>query len=193
MKIEKIAFLGGAAWTPADATFQEAYSTAKILASSGYEIVNGGGPGVMRASTMGAHDGGGKTLAITYRPNKPKLHYEGTDIENKADEEILTLSYFDRTKVMLENSDVHIVFKGSIGTLSEFGMTWISSWIHEPDSKPIILFGDFWHEVLDVLKKHLYIKNKEDHLFKIVTTPEEALEYIEALERSEVKIVNTEV
>lgn len=177
-KIKKIAFLGGAHWTPADKAFQDAYRVAKLLAQNGYEIVNGGGPGVMRASTIGAHDGKGKALAITYHPNKPKEHYEGVDPENNFDEEILTLDYFDRTKVMLQNSDAHVIFNGSIGTISEFGMTWINSWIHEPDHKPIVLYGDFWQKFLDMVKGTMLLKYGEDKMLKICNTPEEVLSYI---------------
>ncbi|MFA5776581.1 MAG: LOG family protein [Patescibacteria group bacterium] len=181
-KIKKVAFLGGAAWKEGNQVYTDAYETARLLAHNGYEIVNGGGPGVMRASTMGGKMGGGKTLAVTYHPNKPKRHYEGVDPKNKTDEEIVTLDYFDRTKVMLQNTDLHIVFKGSLGTLSEFGMTWISSWIHEPDHKPIIMFGDFWNELLDVLQKHLTISNQERNMLKVCNSPQEVLEYTQGLE-----------
>lgn len=179
---KKVAFLGGAAWPADDPNFLDAYETAKLLAAHGYLIVNGGGPGVMRAASKGAKDGGGESLVITYHPNKPKLHYEGVDPFNVFDMEVVTLDYFDRTKVMLQTTDVHIVFRGSIGTLSELGMTWISSWIHEPDNKPIILFGKFWQEIIDILKKNLYIIKNEEKLFKIVETPEEVLEYLQMLE-----------
>lgn len=181
-KIQKIAFLGGAAWKEGDRVYTDAYETARLLAQNGYEIVNGGGPGVMRASTEGGKAGGGKTLAITYHPNKIKRHYEGTDPLNCADEEIFTLDYFDRTKVMLQNTGLHIVFNGSLGTLSEFGMTWISSWIHEPNRKPIVMFGNFWNELLDVLQKHLLITNQERAMLKICTSPREVLDYVKSLE-----------
>jgi len=177
----KIAFLGGSAWQPQDEPFKDSFAVAKILAENGYVIVNGGGPGVMRAATLGSQAAGKYAQVITYHPNKKKTHYEGIDLENTYDDEIITLDYFDRTKVMLQTTDIHIVFKGSIGTLSEFGMTWVSSWIHEPNAKPIILYGSFWKEILDVLAKNLYIVNNETDLFKICTTPEEVLEYINKL------------
>lgn len=82
---------------------------------------------------------------------------------------------------MLQTTDIHIVFKGSIGTLSEFGMTWVSSWIHEPNAKPIILYGGFWKEILEVLKKNLLIVNNETDLFKICNTPQEVLDYVNKL------------
>lgn len=180
--VRKVAFLGGAAWKPQDPAYKDAYTTAKLLAQNGYEIVNGGGPGVMRAATLGAHEGGGKALAVTYHPNKPKRHYEGVDPENTFDEEVLTLDYFDRTKVMLQNTDIHIVFNGSIGTLSEFGMTWVSSWIHDPNYKPIILYGGFWQEFIAVIRKNMVLTKSEDNLLKICNSPEEVLDYIKSLE-----------
>ncbi len=187
----KVAFLGGSAFQPQDQTFKDTFEVAKLLAKNGYVVVNGGGPGVMRAATLGASAAGRYAQVITYHPNKPKTHYEGIDLDNIFDDEIITLDYFDRTKVMLQTTDIHIVFKGSIGTLSEFGMTWVSSWIHEPNAKPIILYGDFWQEILDVFKKNLLILNNETDLFKICTTPEQVLNYIEKLEFHEKNNGNT--
>lgn len=186
-KIEKqygrVAFLGGAAWKEDDQAYIDAFDTAKVLAENGYKIFNGGGPGVMKAATKGAHAGGGEAFSISYRPNKPKRHYEGTDPENDSEVEILTLDYFDRTKVLLQNTDVHIVFKGSIGTLSEFGMSWVNSWIHEPNSKPIIMYGTFWNDVLDAIEKNLLIKPAEREMLKICTTPEEVLSYLDEINK----------
>ena len=138
----------------------------------------------MKAATEGAHAGNQRVVVITYHPNKPKRHYEGVSKENNFDEEIITLDYFDRTKVMLQNTDVHIIFRGSIGTLSEFGMTWVISWIHEPNNKPIILYGSFWNEILDVIDKNMEIKTGEREILKICNTPEEVLEYVKSLEKN---------
>ncbi len=180
-KIRRIAFLGGAAWEPEDQTYKDAYETAKLLANEGYVIINGGGPGVMKASTQGAHEVGKRAWAVTYHPNKPKRHYEGVDQENGFDEEIITLDYFDRTKVMLQTTELHVVFKGSIGTLSELGMTWISSWIHEPDNKPIILFGEHWKNFLDLMRRDFLLTKGEESMMKVCTTPQEVLDYVKSL------------
>jgi hypothetical protein len=181
-KVRKVAFLGGADWQPGQEPFDSAVEIARLLASKGYEVVNGGGPGVMRASTIGAHQAKGKVLAITYHPNKPKRHYEGVDPENKFDEEVITLDYFDRTKVMLQNCDLHIVFNGATGTISELGMTWASSRIHEGNHKPIILYGNFWHNVMKVIRENMILRAGEENLLRICTKPEEVLEYISDLE-----------
>jgi len=179
-KIVQVAFLGGAGWKKDDLPYKGSFDTAKILAENGFEVFNGGGPGVMRASTEGAHAGGGKAIAITYHPSNTKRHYEGVDLENKFDSEIITLDYFDRTKVMLQTTDAHIVFNGSIGTLSELGMTWISSWIHYPDSKPIVLFGDLWTEYIDLIKKNMLLDHGEEKMMKICHSAPEVLEYLQS-------------
>lgn len=179
-KVKKVAFLGGAGWQEGDLPYTGAYDTAKLLAENGFDVINGGGPGVMRASTEGAHAGGGNVVAITYHPSNVKRHYEGVDINNKLDYEIITLDYFDRTKVMLQTTDAHIVFNGSIGTLSELGMTWISSWIHYPESKPIILFGDFWKEYINFIKTYMLLDHGEEDMMRICHSAEEALEFLQS-------------
>lgn len=181
--IKRIGFYGGADFQPGDEVYQDAFELAKKLTEIGYEIVNGGGPGVMRASTEGSHAAGGEVIAVTYHPSYKKLHYEGTDPENKFDEEIVTLDYFDRTKVMLQNTDVHIVFKGGVGTISEFGMTWASSWIHWEKRKPIILFGDFWHEILAAFKKGMVMEVPEEHLPVILSSCDDVIDFITSLSK----------
>lgn len=182
IKIKKIAFLGGASWNEEDQTYIDAYNMAKVLAENGYEVMNGGGPGVMRAATLGSAAGNGKNLIVTYHPNKPKKNYEGVDPLNTAQEEVFALDYFDRTKIMLINSDLHIVFNGSTGTISEFGMTWASSRINEENRKPIILYGAFWKEILDAIKKNMLIRPGELEILTICTTPEEVLKFIKDIE-----------
>lgn len=178
-----ICFLGGAAWKENDEPYIQAFETAKLLAENGYQIVDGGGPGVMEAATNGAHAGGAKVLAVTYHPNKPKRHYEGVSKDNNFDFEVVTLDYFDRTKVILQTTDIHIIFKGSIGTMSELGMTWVSSWIHEPDSKPIILYGKSWKKLLDAIDDVITTELGERELLKICTTPQEVLNYVREFEK----------
>jgi len=43
------------------------------------------------------------------------------------------------------------------------------------------LYGEFWQEILDVLKKNLLIVNNETDLFKICNSPQEVLDYLDKL------------
>ncbi|MBT6401229.1 LOG family protein [candidate division WWE3 bacterium] len=187
-EIHRIAFLGGASWPEDSQVYKDAYETAKLLGEHGFEIVNGGGPGVMRASTEGAHDGGAKVLAVTYRPAYKHKNYEGIDSDNNYDEGVMTLDYFDRTKVMLQNADVHIVFEGGTGTISEFGMTWASSRIHEGHGKPILLFGKFWEHIIEEFKEHMLMRSGEIELLTIVSSPQEVLDIVLGLQKEREQI-----
>ena len=177
-EVHRIAFLGGSEWNEDSEVYKNAFETAKLLAQEGYEIVNGGGPGIMRASTKGAHAGGTESMAVTYVPNYRHKNYEGVDPENDFDEEVIALDYFDRTKIMLQNSDVHIIFRGGTGTISEFGMSWASSRIHQGHNKPIILFGDFWNHIMKEFQTHMKVRPGELELIKICTSPGEVVKYV---------------
>lgn len=183
-KIKRIGFLGGADLDENTQEYKNAYETARLLSQNGYEIMNGGGPGIMKAATLGAKAGiKNEVIAVTYHTAYKHKNYEGTDPENTFDDEILTVDYFDRTKVMLQNTDVHIVFKGGTGTISEFGMTWASSRIHEGHNKPIILFGDFWNNIIECFKQNMAMRPGEIELLHICTTPQEVLQYVLSIDR----------
>lgn len=187
MEIKRIAFLGFADAKPEDQDYKDAFETAKVLANAGYIIINGGGPGVMKAATEGAHAGGGKAVGITFYPSdreKPDF-FEGRDPENLFDEEIKTTTYVERTLKIMETADVYLIFNGGTGTISEFGMAWGLARLHFGHHKPLILYGNFWHEIIEVIGKNMPLRPEELKVYHIVTTPEEALIKIKSLESND--------
>lgn len=180
-KYRSIAFLGGADFKTGDQTYTDAYTTARDMARMGLIIYNGGGPGIMRASTEGAKSVQGKVIGVTYHPKSPHTHFEGPDPDNHFDEEIITSDYFDRTKQLLLLSDIHIIFRGGTGTISEFGMTWASSRIRTGEERPIILFGGFWKTLIDGFKKYMYMRPGEFRLYTIVESTSDAVEEVRRL------------
>lgn len=186
MDISKVAFLGFADAKAEDWEYGQAFESAKILAKNGYVIVDGGGPGVMRAATEGAHAGGGKAIGITFYPKKTEGMdtFEGRDVENHFDEEIKTETYVERTLKIMEVADVYLIFNGGTGTISEFGMAWGLARLHFGHHKPLILFGSFWHEIIEAVGKNMRLRPEELKVYHIVTTPEEVLMKIKSLEAS---------
>ena len=183
MLIKKVAFLGGAEFKEGDSEYQAAFATASLLAKNGLTILNGGGPGVMKAATLGAHEGGGKAIGVTYYPTYPHQHYEGRDPGNPFDTEIVEKDYATRTQRLLSLADVHIIFRGGTGTISEFGLTWAESRIHHGHNIPFILFGDFWQEIIDIFKKYMYMRSDEFKVYAVVDTPEQVLVMIHKFEK----------
>jgi len=185
MKIAKVAFLGYADSKNGDQEYKEAFEAAKLLAQNGYEIVDGGGPGVMRAATEGAHAGGGKAVGVTYYWENDSNHpafFEGRDAQNNFDEEIKTDSYVARTLSIMDVSDVYVVFNGGTGTISEFGMAWGLARLNFGHHKPLILFGSWWHEIIEAFGKNMRLRPEELKVYHIVDSPEEVLIKIKALE-----------
>src|SRR3989344_5415363 len=124
VKREKaVSLFGFADAHPDSALYKETFEVAKVLGENGLEVVNGGGPGVMRAATDGAHAGGGRAAIATFYP-KFINHFEGKDKLNEADKEIIENNYLDRTLKLLELGNAYVIFNGGTGTLSEFGMAW---------------------------------------------------------------------
>lgn len=184
--IKSVALFGGADADEHDEeNFDAAMKTAQLIAESGRTIINGGGPGIMLAATLGAKMGKGHTQVVYYKPELATM-FEGQTAANVADEHFEEANYILRTKRLIELGDTYIVFNGGTGTISEFAMTWGVARLYFGRNKPLILYGKFWHNIIEAFKNNMKIRPEEYKVFKIVTTPQEALEAVEAYE-TEVK------
>lgn len=181
--VRRVAFYGDAQIATSDPVYQDAYKTAQLLAKNHLAIVNGGGPGVMDASTQGAESVGGETIAVTFAP-KDASSFEGRYLSNLniVDKEVVTSNYVERMFRLMEYADVFLIFKGGSGTLSEFGTAWVLANIYYGHHKPFLLYGGYWREIIDVLVKNLNIDKQELSCFEVVESPEEALEAIRQFE-----------
>ncbi len=164
--IKNVAFFGDANISESDETYKSAFDVAELLATNGYVIVDGGGPGVMEAATSGAEKVNGKTISITFDPvNAPG--YEGRYLGNVTDEEVVTTNYIERMFKLMEYGDSFIIFKGGSGTISEFGAAWVLAKLYYGHHKPFILFGDHWIPIVDAIRGNMNIDAKEYSVFEI--------------------------
>lgn len=180
--IQQVAIFGFADAKPEDELYQEAYKVAYELAKAGYIVVDGGGPGVMQAASKGAKAGGGKVVGVTLYLKDAK-NFEGRDKDNPIDVEIKTETYVERTLTLMKEGQVYVIFNGGSGTVSEFGMAWGLARIYFGHHKPLILYGDFWQEIMDVLKKNMMHRPEESKVYKIVNSPKGVLEAIIEFEK----------
>lgn len=178
--IKNIAFFGSSELKPESKYYQDAFKIAQILAKKGYTIVNGGGPGIMNASTQGAVSVGGETLAITFNPQDAP-GFEGRYVANKTDKEIKTHNYTERMFKLLEHADCFIIFKGGCGTISEFGTAWLLAKLYAPHHKPFILYGRFWRKIIRVLKEEMLIPARAMKVFQFAETETEVLAALKSL------------
>lgn len=179
--IQYVAIFGYADAVEDGHLFDSVREVSRKLAEAGYIVVDGGGPGVMRAATIGAKEGGGRVIGVTlYAEDIP--HFEGRDPHNLFDEEIKTKSYVERTLALMRTGQVYICFNGGSGTISEFGMAWGLAKLYFGHHKPLILYGQFWENIIKVLKDNMLLRPYELEVYKIVTTPEQVLDAISEFE-----------
>lgn len=180
-KIKQISYFGFADAAPNDPLYKEAYEVSKYLTSKGYVCINGGGPGTMRAVSEGAKAAGGTAIGVTFYP-KDITNFEGRDPGNPLDEEIRTKNYLERTLKLLELGDVYVIFRGGTGTISEFGMAWGLARLYFGHHKPLILFGEFWNQIITGFEKHMRIRPEDLKVYKVANTPDEAYKAIQIFE-----------
>lgn len=190
--IHKVTFFGDSAIPEDDEIYKSVYNAAKELAKQGYSIVNGGGPGLMKAATDGAESVDGDTVAIYWQP-KLASFFEGKNLANVADESDSQSNYVNRTFGLIEKGDAYVVCKGGTGTVSEFGLVWALAKLYYGAHKPVILYGSFWKELIESFQKTMYIDEKELSVLYYAETPEDIIETLKnhelRLDRSKVKLV----
>ena len=160
--------------------YKDAFNLAKMLAENGYVIVNGGGPGVMKAATLGTKAGKGTAEVVILDPKKQPDNYEGVDGNNLnlADKIYKMSTYESRLKKLMELGDAFVIFKGGTGTISEIGMTWNRAKYEYGHHEPLIFFGRFWKKIVADLILGLNLEEKEKKVVEIVEKPEEVLELL---------------
>lgn len=179
--IQSVTFFGCSCGKAGEQNFDAAQAVAKEVALSGRRVINGGGPGTMLAATLGAKEGGGKTTAVYYRPELA-TKFEGKLGANLADEQYEESNYILRTKKLLELGNAYIVFNGGTGTISEFAMAWGVARLYFGHNKPLILYGAFWHGIMESFKKNMLVRPEELKVFTIVTSPKEVIKTLEIYE-----------
>ena len=141
-------------------------------------ICSGGGPGIMEAANLGAHNAGGKSVGLGI-----SLPFEQGVNEYIPEELQFEFHYFFVRKywfVLLAKALV--AFPGGFGTMDElFETLTLVQTKKIKEVPPIVLFGsEFWNAVcdFDALVKWGTISPEDLDLFKIVDTVEEAHDYI---------------
>jgi len=192
--IEQVAIFGSSHAKPDSELVKQVIEVCKQLAEAGYIVVNGGGPGVMRAATMGAKSAKGKVIGIVLQADA-NMHYEGRDPENKFDIEIKAKNYVERTLALMREGQVYVIFNGGTGTISEFGMAWGLAKLYFGHHKPLILYGEYWKKIIEVFKENMLLTKEEQEVYKIVDTPDGVLqailEFEEELEKGQHSHIQT--
>jgi uncharacterized protein (TIGR00730 family) len=172
-----VTIFGSARVRPGDEIYERTVTIARKLAESGFNVLTGGGPGIMEAGNKGAREGGARSVGLNIML---PLEQEPNPYSNVK----LDFQYFFVRKVMfVKYAQAYIGMPGGLGTLDEIfeALTLIQTRRIKPF--PVILVGkDYWSGLIDwmrntLLERH-YISKEDTDLFSIMDDPDEVVHMI---------------
>ena len=173
-----VTVFGSARFKKGHPYYELAREMGKALASAGYAVLTGGGPGVMEAANRGAREGGGLSLGCNIQLPKEQK-------PNKYLDKFIEFEHFFVRKVMLvKYSSAFVVMPGGYGTLDEAFEVATLIQTGKLDRFPIIgLGGAFWYDLRKFARETLIsegVIDPEDIKFvHPVESVEEAMSFIE--------------
>jgi len=157
--------------------YKDTVKVARMLVENGFNVISGGGPGIMEAANRGAAEAKGKSVGLHIElPSEQKPN----DYANIR----LDFKYFFIRKVMFVKYAVaYIIMPGGFGTMDELfeALTLIQT--KRIRYFPVILMdSNYWGGLLTWIKDTLIeqgnISKTDFDIFNVVETPEEALRII---------------
>jgi uncharacterized protein (TIGR00730 family) len=154
---------------------------AEELSKRGYGIISGGGPGIMEAANRGAQKGVGPSVGLNIDLPFEQNHNPYIDSAHNLEFDY----FFVRKVIFVKYSQAFVALPGGFGTLDELfeALTLIQT--NKIAKRPVVLVGkEYWSGMTDWIKKTMLdaeqnISLTDLDLFRLVDTPEEAVEYIE--------------
>src|SRR5690606_5853595 len=74
-----------------------------------------------------------------------------------------------------DHADAFICMQGGTGTLSEWATAWLLAHLYHGNHKPLILYGEFWHDLMRVVEDHFFIGETEKSVYKIAKNEKELI------------------
>ncbi len=168
--------------------YKQAQKLASLLAEKGYNIMTGGGPGIMEAANRGANIHDVESIGLNI-----DLPFE--QVLNPYTTKELTFDYFFSRKVMLvKYSMAYVIFPGGFGTLDEFFESLTLVQTKKVTGVKIFLVGsDFYNPLVKFIEDKLLADgmiNREDlELIHITDDFENIVEEIDVSLDNQIKVL----
>ncbi|MDF1552889.1 MAG: LOG family protein [Deferrisomatales bacterium] len=174
----RVAIFGSARIQEHDPEYAEVFRLARELALQGFDVVTGGGPGLMHAANAGHKSaaGAGHSVGLNIKLPHEQAANRFLDLEQEFER------FSERLDTFVSLSDAVVVAPGGVGTLLELFYAWQLMQVEHICETPIILLGSMWSGLLSwlrgtVLPRGLFSEGDLHSLFH-VQTPEEAVSLI---------------
>lgn len=150
-----VTIFGSARTNRSDFYYKESEKLANMLASKGYNVMTGGGPGIMEAANKGAYENADvESIGLN-------IDLEHEQITNQYTTKNLSFDYFFSRKVMLVKYSVaYVIFPGGFGTLDELFEALTLVQTKKVIGVKIFVIGtDFYQPLLDFVEDKLLANN----------------------------------
>jgi uncharacterized protein (TIGR00730 family) len=169
-----VTIFGSSRAHPNSTNYKTTEKVARLLVENQFNVISGGGPGVMEAANKGAAEAGGKSVGL-------HIHLPNEQRPNKYANVRLDFKYFFIRKVMFVKYAVaYVIIPGGFGTLDELfeALTLIQT--KRIKSFPVVLLdSSYWKGLVgwmkDMMVKERCISQSDLDIFSLVDTPEEAV------------------
>jgi uncharacterized protein (TIGR00730 family) len=185
--VPKVTIFGSARTRPDDPLYAQTRELAARLASDGWMVVTGAGPGIMEAGLEGA--GRERSFGVTIQ-----LPFEEGISEIMAgDEKVVAMKYFFTRKLMLvKESSAFVSLPGGFGTQDEVFELFTLQQTGKATPAPTVLLdvpgGTYWlgwrQFVEEELAANGYISPDDLRLFLITDDVDDAVSYIDQFWRN---------
>jgi hypothetical protein len=172
-----VTIFGSARSLPGSVSYDAAEKSARLLVQNGFNVISGGGPGIMEAANKGAAEAGGKSVGL-------HIHLPHEQAANPYANVRLDFRYFFIRKVMFVKYAVaYIILPGGFGTLDELFEAATLIQTRRIRAFPVILLqSDYWKGLVDWVRDTLLrekcISEADLEMISVVDTPEEAVNIV---------------
>ncbi len=172
-----VSMFGSARVKPEHPYFQMGEEIARLLSNAGFNVVSGGGPGMMEAFNKGAYDGKADSIGLNIQLPQEQITNEYQDVS------LYFKHFFSRKVMFVKYASAYIVLPGGFGTLDELAEILTLTQTGKSRQIPIILVhSGFWEGLIDWFKQTLVAEgtiSKEDlDLMQIVDEPQQVVDVI---------------
>jgi len=143
-----------------------------------FVVTTGGGPGIMEAANLGAHEAGGKTIGLNIQ-----LPFEQSPNQYITPALNFQFHYFFMRKFWFAYlAKALVIFPGGFGTMDElFEILTLAQTDKLAKKILVVIYGsEYWNRILNfqAFADAGTISPEDLNQFKIVDTPEDAFEYL---------------
>lgn len=174
---QAVSVFGSARSKPDSPTYALGENIGGKLATSGYTVITGGGPGMMEAANKGAQEAGGTSVGLGI-----ELPFEQS-LNDYIDVGVTFRYFFVRKTMFVKYSQAFVVLPGGFGTLDELFESITLVQTGKVTRFPVVLVGtDFWGGLRDWIRNTLLnegvISPGDPELMYLTDDPDDVVEII---------------